>query len=73
MKTLFKISCSKKTAYHELKTFRDIYVVAETVQEASEKALSKMKELGYDEVDGYVSSLEVIADGKEQCMSLLIN
>ncbi|MGD0340330.1 MAG: hypothetical protein ABSA76_01295 [Bacteroidales bacterium] len=70
MKTLFKVSCTGGN--YTQTTNSDIYVIAETVQEASDKALAKMKELGYDKVDDYVSALEVIADEKEISKKLLI-
>jgi hypothetical protein len=71
MKTLFKVSCTGGN-YILQTTNSDIYVVAETVQEASDKALAKMKELEYDKGDDYVSALEVIADEKEISKKLLI-
>jgi len=71
MKILFKVSCTGN-GYTQT-TYSNIYVVAETVQEASDKALAKMKELRYDRVDDYVSSIEVIADEKEQSKKLLIS
>lgn len=70
MKSLFKVNCTGNG--YTLTTYSDIYVIAETVQEASDKALLKMRELKYDKVDDYVSSIEVIADEKEQCKKLLI-
>ena len=70
MKILFKVSCSGN--HYSIVTFSDIYVVAETIQEASDKALAKMKELNYDKVDDFVSNVEVIADEEETTKKLLI-
>ena len=70
MKKLFKVGCSG--GFYSPTTFSDIYVVAESYGEASEKALAKMKELKYDKVDDYVSSVELVADEKESNKKLLI-
>jgi len=70
MKKLFKVSCSE-SAYNE-SIFSDIYVIAESCDEASNKALAKMVELRYNLVDDYVSSIELVADEKQSNKKLLI-
>lgn len=70
MKKLFKVSCSG--GHYPQNTFSDIYVIADDYEEASNKALNKMKELKYDKVDEFVSSIELIADEKESNKKLLI-
>jgi hypothetical protein len=70
MKKLFRVACSGMC--YSITTFSDIYVIADSYQEASDKALSKMKELKYDKVDDFVSSIELIADEKESNKKLLI-
>lgn len=70
MKQLFKVACSGGN--YSITTFSDIYVIAESYGEASEKAMAKMRELKYDKVDDYVSSVELIADEKELNKKLLI-
>jgi len=67
MKKLFKVSCSGK-----FDTFYDIYVIADTYEDAGNKALQKMKDLRYDKVSDYVSTIELLADEKETTKKLLI-
>jgi len=70
MKKLFKVSCSE-SAYNE-SIFSDIYVIAESYDEASNKAIAKLVELRYNLVDAYVSSIELIADEKQSNKKLLV-
>jgi len=70
MKKLFKVACSGNG--YSITTFGDIYVIAESHGEAGDKALTKMRELKYDKVDDYVSSVELIADEGESNKKLLI-
>ena len=70
MKKLFRVSCSGNG--YSITTNDNIYVVAESFEEASTKALDKMRALQYDKVDGYVSDIKLIADEDESNKILLI-
>jgi hypothetical protein len=70
MKKLFRVACSGNC--FGITTFSDIYVVADDYKEASDKAIDRMKELKYDKVDDYVSSIELVADEIESNKKLLI-
>jgi hypothetical protein len=71
MKKLYKLSCSGRGVI-DITTFDDIYVIADDMEQASEKALAKMKELKYDMVDDFVSSIMLVADEQETNKCLLI-
>jgi len=61
MRKLFKVTCCGK-GYGMGNNTLDVYVVAGTETEASNKALEEMIKLQYDKVDDYVSNVELIAD-----------
>jgi len=67
-KKLYKICCAGKV-YLSMKSFDDIYVIADTIQEAHDKSLNKMKELEYTSC---VLKVELVADEKESNHCLLI-
>ena len=71
MKKLFKVSCSGNMP-SQIYTRDDIYVVAQSFEEAGQKALQKMKELNYNKIDEYVSNIEMVADEQESNKHLLI-
>lgn len=71
MKKLYNVTCSGRSV-GGTRNNNTIYVVACDEKEASEKALSKMRELKYDKVDDYVSNVALIADEKDTCNGLLI-
>jgi hypothetical protein len=68
---LFQVTCCGKM-YLGVKERDSIYVIAEDEKEAAEVALNKMRELKYDKIDGYVSSVRLIADEKESNGVILI-
>ena len=69
-KKLFKVACTGKGA--AIVIFEDIYVTADNYQEACDKALKKVRDLKYDKVDDFVSSIELIADEIESNKKLYI-
>lgn len=72
MKKLYRVTCCGST-YLGANKRESIYTIAEDEKEASERALNKMKELEYyDKIDDYVSNVELIADEKDYCKSILI-
>lgn len=57
MKRLFKVTIKQKSYSSVTESY---YVVAETMDEASETVLSQHKEWSY--IDGYIESVELIAE-----------
>ena len=72
MKKLYQVTCCGMVLGGSYKSRDSIYVIAENEKEASEMALSKMKELKYDKIDNWVYMIKTIADEKDNCDGLLI-
>lgn len=71
MKRLYKVTCSGRSSF-SITNFENIYVVALDVKEAADKAMDRIRELGYDKVDDYVSQVTLVADEMESNRCLLV-